>query len=395
MLSELVKNITPSATTELDGRVNDMIAAGADVIKLNVGEPDFPTPKNICDACKKAMDEGRTKYVNVAGIPQLRREICEKLRRDDAVSYEPSQICVSTGAKQAINNAVMASVNPGDEVIIPTPCWVSYMEIVKLAGGIPVCVGCADDFQPDIKAIERAVTPRTAAILINTPNNPTGAVYTRETLEKLADLAVKYDLVIISDEVYEKLTYNGVKHVCVASLSKEAYEHTILINGFSKAYAMTGWRCGYSAAPKEYAAGISAIQSHSTSNSTTMVQWAAIEALRNNDDTVEAMTEEFSRRKDYVYGRLLAIPGITCENVDGAFYLLPDVSAYFGRKNKDAVIVDAFDFCDYILSEARVAIVPGDAFLAPGRVRISYANSMENLTEAMDRMEAALAELSR
>ncbi len=394
MPSVLVKNITPSATTELDGRVNDMIAAGVDVIKLNVGEPDFPTPRNICDACKRAMDGGKTKYVNVAGILPLREAVCEKLKRDDDASYEPSQICISTGAKQAINNAVMATVDPGDEVIIPTPCWVSYMEIVKLTGGVPVCVPCKEDCQLDIGAMEEAITPRTAAILINTPNNPTGAVYSRETLEGLVGLAVKYDLMIISDEVYEKLTYDGVKHICVASLSKEAYEHTILINGFSKAYAMTGWRCGYSAAPGEYSAGIKAIQSHSTSNSTTMVQWAAIEALNNNDDTVEAMVEEFSRRRDYVYSRLAAMPGIKCRKAEGAFYLLPDVNVYFDKRYDDKVIGDSFGFCDYILDEALTAMVPGDAFLAPGRVRISYANSMENLKEAMDRTEAALAKLS-
>ncbi len=395
MLSDMARNITPSATTELDGRVNDMIASGMDVIKLNVGEPDFPTPENICDACKRALDEGRTKYVNVSGIPELKEAVCEKLKRDNGLIYRPEQICISTGAKQAINNAVLAAVNPGDEVIIPMPCWVSYVEIVKMAGGVPVCAGCADDMQLNIKAIENALTLKSRAVLINTPNNPTGAVYTRETLERLASLAVEHDLCIISDEVYEKLTYNGVKHVCVAALSEEAYEHTILINGFSKAYAMTGWRCGYTAAPEEYASGIRAIQSHSTSNSTTMVQWAALEALRSNEDTVRAMVEEFSRRKDYVYKRLTAMPGIICNDADGAFYLLPDVSAHFDKKDAGQPIADSFGFCDYILREANVAIVPGDAFFAPGHVRISYANSMENLKEAMDRFEAALNKLDQ
>lgn len=393
MLSKIAQNITPSATCELEGVVSDMEAAGVDVIGLNAGEPDFDTPQNIREACKKALDEGKTRYINVPGLPALRKAVCEKLERDNGVIYKPGQICISTGAKQALNNAVMAVVNPGDEVIIPMPGWVSYVEIVKLVGGVPVCVDTRPDFQLDLEAIEKAVTPRTAAVLINTPNNPTGAVYTRESLERLAALAVSHDFYIISDEVYEKLVYNGKEHVCAASLSEEAYEHTIIVNGMSKAFAMTGWRCGYTAAPEEIAAGISAIQGHTTSNSTTFVQWAALEALGHNEETVKEMVEEYARRKEYTYGRLTAMEGIRCADVDGAFYLLPDVSWYYSRKHEGKEIEDSFGFCSYILEKAHVAMVPGGAFNAPKCVRIAYTNSMEKIREGLDRMEKALAEL--
>lgn len=393
MLSRIVGNITPSATCELEGVVSDMKNAGIDVVELNAGEPDMPTPVNIVEACIQAMREGKTKYVNTTGIEQLREAICRKLRLDNGVEYEPSQICVSTGAKQALNNAVMAVTNPGDEVIIPTPGWVSYVEIVKLVGGVPVCVECKADGQLDIGKIREAVTPKTAAILINTPNNPTGAVYSRESLEALAKLAVESDIYIISDEVYEKLIYGEERHECVASFSEDVYRRAIIVNGMSKAYCMTGWRIGYTAAPKEIAGGINAIQGHTTSNSTTFVQWAAMEALEKNENTVREMVEEFSRRRDYMFLRISRIPGIRCDNVKGAFYLLPDVSAYFGTGYEGYNIENSLDFCDYILREARVAIVPGAAFMAPRTVRIAYTNSMERLREGMDRMEKALERL--
>ena len=394
MLSKIVANITPSATCELEGVVADMKNAGVDVIGLNAGEPDFDTPENIQMACKAALDAGETRYVNVPGIAALREAICEKLQKDNGVTYEADQICVSTGAKQALNNAVMAVMNPGDEVIIPIPGWVSYVEIVKLYGGVPVTVPTLPDFQLDIDAIAAAVTDKTAAVIINTPNNPTGAVYTRESLEKLAELAIEKDFFVISDEVYEKLVYNGKEHVCIASFSEEAYAHSIIINGMSKAFAMTGWRVGYTAAPKEIAAGISAIQGHTTTNSTTFVEFAALEALRNNAESVKEMVGEYAKRKDYTTSRLEAMQGITCENVDGAFYLLPDVSWYFDKKTEDGkVIGDSFGFCNYVLEEAKVAIVPGAAFYAPDCVRIAYTNSMEKIKEGLDRMEAALAKL--
>ncbi len=393
MLSKIVSNITPSATCELEGTVGAMKAAGVDVVALNIGEPDYGTPVDIKAACERAIEAGKTTYVNTAGIPEVRKAICEKLARDNGIGYQPDQICVSTGAKQALNNAVLAVTNPGDEVIIPTPSWVSYVEIVKLVGGVPVCVGTKPDYQLDVDAVEAAVTEKTAAVIINTPNNPTGAVYTRESLERLAKLATKHGFIVISDEVYEKLVYNGARHVCIASLSQEAYDHTIVINGLSKAYRMTGWRIGYSAAPALLAAGIKAIQGHVTSNSTTFVQWAAIQALQHGEASIKEMVAEFAKRKAYAYARLCAMPGVACKDVNGAFYLLPDVSAYFGKRDGDNVIRDSFDFCNYVLKEYQVALVPGGAFLSPNTVRVAYTNSMERIKEGMDRIELALSRL--
>lgn len=393
MISERIKRMTPSATCELEGVVADLKASGIDIIGLNAGEPDFDTPHNIAEVCKKALDEGKTKYINVAGLADLREAICNKLKRDNGVEYVPAQIAVSTGAKQALNNAVLTVCNPQDEVIIPMPGWVSYVEIVKLAEALPVLVNTKKDFQLDIEAIEKAITPKTKAIIINTPNNPTGAVYEEESLKKLGELAVKHDFYIISDEVYEKLIYGNKKHICIASLSKDIYNHSIIINGMSKAYSMTGWRVGYTAAPLDVAAGISSLQGHTTSNSTTFVQWAAIEALNHSDEAVEEMRQEFAKRRLYTLERFRALPEITCANAEGAFYLLPDISAYFGKSFEGKKIKDSFDFCNYILNQAHVAIVPGAAFEAPNAVRVAYSNSMEKIEEGMNRIEKALAQL--
>ena len=397
MVSDRIKNLTPSATVELTSKVADMRAAGIDVIAYNVGEPDFNTPDNIIKACEKAMEEGKTKYTPASGIIPLRKAICKKLEKDNNVHYEMNQICVSTGAKQALNNAVLAICNPGDEIIVPTPCWVSYVEIIKLAEGKPVLVPTSEQegFQLNVDAIAKAITPKTRAILINTPNNPTGALYTEESLRALGKLAVEHDLYIISDEVYEKLIYGDRKHICPASLGEDVKEHTIVVNGFSKAYAMTGWRVGYTAAPPDIAKGISSLQGHTTSNATSFVQWACLEALEERTDpAVETMRQEFNRRRDYLIQRLRAIPDVFCADADGAFYLMPNVSKYYGRKAEDGrVINNSSDFCNYILDEAKVAIVPGSAFEAPDNVRISYSNSMENIQKGIDRIEAAMAKL--
>ena len=397
MVSDRIKNLTPSATVELTSKVADMWAAGIDVIAYNVGEPDFNTPDNIIKACEKAMEEGKTKYTPAAGIIPLRKAICKKLEKDNNVHYEMNQICVSTGAKQALNNAVLAICNPGDEIIVPPPCWVSYVEIIKLAEGKPVLVPTSEQegFQLNVDAIAKAITPKTRAILINTPNNPTGALYTEESLRALGKLAVEHDLYIISDEVYEKLIYGDRKHICPASLGEDVKEHTIVVNGFSKAYSMTGWRVGYTAAPADIAKGISSLQGHTTSNATSFVQWACLEALEERTDpAVETMRQEFNRRRDYLIQRLRAIPDVFCADADGAFYLMPNVSKYYGRKAEDGrVINNSSDFCNYIVDEPKVAIVPGSAFEAPDNVRISYSNSMENIQKGIDRIEAAMAKL--
>ena len=393
MLTERITRMTPSATCELEGTVAELEAAGVHVVGLNAGEPDFDTPENIQEACFKAIREGKTKYIALAGLIELRRAICKKLKDDNGVDYEPNQIVVSTGAKQALYNSVMAVANPGDEVIIPYPCWVSYVEMVKLAEATPVLVKKKDDYQLDIEAIEKAITPKTKAIIINTPNNPTGAVYSRESLLALGELAVRHDLFVISDEVYEKLIYDDARHYCLASFSEEIKNHCIIINGFSKAYAMTGWRIGYSASPADLARGMASLQGHTTSNSSTPIQWAALEALCGQQDTIEYMRQKFDERRVYLYKRLCAMPGIRCNRADGAFYLMPDVSAYYGKSTGAYTIKDSVDFCKYMLDEAHLAIVPGAAFESPDTVRIAYSNSLENIAAGMDQMEAALARL--
>lgn len=393
MITRRITNMTPSATIELEGTVAELEAAGVHVIGLNAGEPDFNTPQNVVDACNKAMREGKTKYVSVTGILPLRQAICEKLKSDNGVEYKPNQIVVSTGAKQALYNAVLTICSPGDEVIIPAPCWVSYVEMVKLAEAKPVLVGTGPDYALDLAAIAKAVTTKTRAVMINTPNNPTGAVYSRQSLQALGELAVKRDFFVISDEVYEKLVYDDSKHYCIASFSDEIKAHCIIVNGFSKAYAMTGWRIGYTASSPEIARGIASLQGHTTSNSTTFVQWAALEALRGPQGTIEAMRQEFDKRRVYLLKRLRAMKGITCANASGAFYLLPDVSAYFGKRDGDKIIKNSVDFCSYLLDKAHLAVVPGSAFEAPATVRIAYSNSRDNIKAGMDSMERALARL--
>lgn len=393
MVSQRILDMTPSATSTLGGKIAEMKAAGINIAAFNLGEPDFPTPEKITKACMQAAMEGQTKYIAIGGILPLRQAISEKLEKDNNVRYDPSQICVSTGAKQAVFNAVMALVNPGDEVIIPTPCWVSYVEMVKLDKGIPVLVSTLADFQLDLRSIEAAVTNHTRAIIINTPNNPTGASYPEQDLRALAELAVRKDFYVISDEVYEKLIYGNTRHVSIASLSSEIYDRTVTINGFSKAYSMTGWRLGYSAAPMEIAKGIVSLQGHITTNSTTFVQYAGITALKECDEEIEKMRQEFLRRRDYMLDRLLKIEGITCPTPGGAFYLMPDVSAYFGKRFKDRIIENSVDFCNYMLEEAQVAIVPGSAFEMPNAVRFAYSVSIETIEQGMNRFEAAINNL--
>lgn len=393
MVSERIKNIMPSATVELNNTVIALKSQGVPIISFNIGEPDFNTPPNVIDACHTAMLAGKTKYAPVPGIMDLRKAICEKLAKDNSVHYEPTDIVVSTGAKQALMNSIMALVNPGDEVILPIPCWVSYVELIKLAGGVPVLVNTKPDFQLDLDAIKAATTDKTAAIIINTPNNPTGVLYPEEDLRVLGELAVEKNFFVISDEVYEKLVYDDKKHISIASLSPQIKDHTVIINGFSKAYAMTGWRLGYSASPKAVAKGITSLQGHMTSASTAFVQWAGVEALQGQQKSVEDMRQEFGRRRIYLLERLSKILGIKCDPAYGAFYLMPDVSYYYGKRYGDKVIEDSGDFCGYLLNEAHVATVPGKAFYAPNTIRMAYSNSMENIQKGLDAMEAALAKL--
>ncbi|MFA5584956.1 MAG: pyridoxal phosphate-dependent aminotransferase [Saccharofermentanales bacterium] len=393
MISDRIRQITPSQTLELNSKIARLRKEGKNIIALNSGEPDFNTPAPIIQAACQAMLDGKTKYTQTPGIPELREAIARKLLRENKVAYEADEILVSTGAKYALTNTFLTLCNPGDQVIIPTPCWVSYVEMVKLAGAVPVLIPVQEDNRLDLQALEAAITAKTRVILINSPNNPTGAVYTEESLRTVARLALDHDLMLVTDEVYEKLIYGDTAHVSMASFSPEIRERTITINAFSKAYAMTGWRLGYAAGPRSIIRGLSAIQGHTTSNATSFAQWAAITALESCDREVEVMRQAFQERRDYLYGRVSALPGVRCPFPDGAFYLFPDVTDLFGRRTGDRVIEDASALADYLLDEAGVALVPGGAFEAPHAIRLTYSNSMDNLIEAMDRIEEALDRL--
>lgn len=393
MISDRIRQVAPSQTLELNSKIAQLRKEGRQIIALNSGEPDFNTPRPIIEAAYQAMLEGKTKYTQTPGIPELRDAICDKLRRENGTSYTSDQVLVSLGAKYALTLAFLAVCNPGDEVIIPTPCWVSYVEMVKLAEAVPVLVPVLADNRLDTRALERSITPKTKVILINSPNNPTGAVYTEESLRQVAELSLKHQILVISDEVYEKLIYGSTPHVSVASFSPEVRELTLTVNAFSKTYSMTGWRLGYLAGPKDIIKGISAIQGQTTSNATSFAQWAGVTALESCDSYVEEMRQAFEQRRDYLYNRLSAIPGFDCPFPDGAFYLFPDVKGFFGKKTGSRVIEDASALCDYLLDEAGVALVPGNAFEAPHAIRFTYSNSMENLVEAMDLIEKAVSKL--
>lgn len=393
-LAERMSKFSGSPTSALIAKVAELKRQGKDIISLNVGEPDFGTPDYIKVAGMKAIADNFTKYTPGNGILELRQAIVKKLKEDNGLDYTVNEVTTAVGAKQAIASAMMVIAGPGDEVLLPIPCWVSYTEMIRLAGATPVFVPVRqDNYELDLDAIRAAITPRTKAIVICTPNNPTGAVYSEESLRDLADLAVKHDFFIVADEIYEKMVYDGAKHFSVASISREVWERTITVNGFSKAYAMTGWRIGYAAARADVIKGIMAVQSQTTSATSAISQKAALAALQGSQHDMQVMVEEFKRRKDYVVQRLNAIEGITCPDVKGAFYVYPDVQPYLGKRFGDKVIENAVDLCQYLLDEALISTVPGEAYNVPGKIRISYSNSMENLEKALDRLEHALVQL--
>lgn len=393
-LAERMNHFSGSPTSALIAKVAELKREGKDIISLNVGEPDFGTPDYIKVAGMKAIADNFTKYTPGNGILELRQAIVKKLKEDNGLDYTVNEVTTAVGAKQAIASAMMVIAGPGDEVLLPIPCWVSYTEMIRLAGATPVFVPVRqDNYELDLDVIRAAITPRTKAIVICTPNNPTGAVYSEESLRELADLAVKHDFFIVADEIYEKMVYDGAKHFSVASISREVWERTITVNGFSKAYAMTGWRIGYAAARADVIKGIMAVQSQTTSATSAISQKAALAALQGSQHDMQVMVEEFKRRKDYVVQRLNAIEGITCPDVKGAFYVYPDVQPYLGKRFGDKMIENAVDLCQYLLDEALISTVPGEAYNVPGKIRISYSNSMENLEKALDRLEHALAQL--
>lgn len=393
-LAERMNHFSGSPTSALIATVAELKRQGKNIISLNVGEPDFGTPDYIKVAGIKAIAENFTKYTPGNGILELRQEIVKKLKEDNGVEYALNEVTTAVGAKQAIASSLMVIAGPGDEVLLPIPCWVSYTEMIRLAGAEPVFVPVrSDNYELDLDAIEKAITPKTKAIVICTPNNPTGAVYSEADLRRLADLAVKHDFFIVADEIYEKLVYDGAKHFSVASISREVRDRTITVNGFSKAYAMTGWRVGYAAARPDVIKGIMAVQSQTTSATSAISQKAAVTALQGPQYDLHDMVAEFKRRKDYVVSRLNAMPGITCPDVKGAFYVYPDVGPYLHKHFGDRSVETAVDLCQYLLDEALISTVPGEAYNVPGKIRISYSNSMENLKEALDRMEKALSAL--
>lgn len=382
-----------SASATISAHVAQLCREGKKIISLNIGEPDFTSPDYIRIAAIKAIVDGFTKYTPTNGILELRTAIAEKLAKDNGLKYLPDEITVCNGAKQAIAQALMVVCDPGDEVLIPVPCWVSYTEMVKLAGAKPVLVPCTTDYELDLAQIKHAITPKTKAIIINTPNNPTGAVYSEACLRALGELAVKHDFFIVVDEIYEKLIYDGYKHFSVASVSDEVKNCTVTINGFSKAYAMTGWRVGYAAGRSDVIKGITKYQTQVTSSINSIAQKASVVALTGLQGDLARMVDVFRERRDYVYKRLTAMPGITCPEPHGAFYMLPDVSAYFGKICDGMAINNAVDFTACLLDKALVSVVPGEAYFIDGKVRVSYSNSMENLKTALDSVESVLARM--
>ncbi|MCL0100863.1 pyridoxal phosphate-dependent aminotransferase [Peptococcaceae bacterium] len=394
-LAERVMKISPSLTLAIDAKAKQMKAEGIRVFNFGVGEPDFDTPEHIKQAAIDAINKGMTKYTPAAGTLELKQAVVDKFKRENGLNYDISQIVISCGAKHSLYNAFQVLVEDGDEVILPAPFWVSHLEQIKIAGAEPVIVMTEEKngFKMTPEQLEKAITSKTKAVLLNSPCNPTGSVYTKEELEVLAEVILKHDIIIVSDEIYEKLIYDGLEHVSIASLSDELKECTVVINGVSKAYAMTGWRIGYAAAPVEIAKKMASLQSHATSNPTSIAQAASVAALNGDQKPVGDMKREFVKRRDYMLNRLLNIDGITCPKPGGAFYLFPNVSTYFGKAYKGKQINNATDLATLLLDKVQVAVVPGVAFGSDNFVRLSYATSIEVIAKAMDRIESVLAEI--
>ena len=394
-ISKRVQSIQPSATMSISTKAKALRAQGVSVIDLGLGEPDFDTPRHIKDSAIKAIQEGWTKYTPSGGLPELKRAISNKLSRENNLEFPPSQILASCGAKHSLFNICQSLFEEGDEVIIPSPYWVSYVDQVVFHQATPVILPTRveDGFQLRPQELERLINRNTRALILNSPSNPTGAAYDQGSLEKIAEIAVRHGLLVISDEIYEKITYEGFRHVSIASLSPEIKDLTILVNGVSKSFAMTGWRIGYTAGPEEIIKAMDKVQSQSTSNPSSISQMAAISALEGSLSETSDMVAEFDRRRRFGVDRLNQIPGVNCLSPQGAFYLFPDFSKYFGRSFKGNKIQNSSELSKYLLEEARVALVPGEAFGSDLHVRISYATPMENLKEALDRIEEAFKKL--
>ncbi|MCX7988477.1 MAG: pyridoxal phosphate-dependent aminotransferase [Thermodesulfovibrio sp.] len=395
MISERAKKVKPSPTLAVDSKAKEMKKKGLDVVNFGVGEPDFDTPEHIKEAAIKAIKDGFTKYTPVGGIDELKEAIIEKLEKENGLKYKKENILVSCGAKHSLYNIAQALFGPGDEVIIPAPYWVSYPDQVLLNDATPVIVDTyeKDDFMLLPEALKEKITPNTKAIIINSPSNPTGFIYDEKTLQAIAEIALKNNLYIISDEIYEKLIYDNNKHISIASFSEEIRERTIVVNGLSKSHAMTGWRIGYAAGPVEVIKAMTNIQSQSTSNPTSIAQKAAVAALKGPQDCVEIMRKEFEKRRNYLVDELNKISGMSCKMPKGAFYAFPNVNKILSKLSSYK-INSSMDLSIYLLEKAQVALVPGSAFGAEGYIRISYATSIDNLKKGIERIKKALEEIS-
>ncbi len=392
-LSHNVQRVQPSVTMQISAKAAAMKRDGIDVVALSAGEPDFDTPQNIKDVGIRAIDEGFTKYTTPgSGIIELKEAICRKFERDNGLAYTTDEVIVNNGAKHSLFLAVSALLNPGDEAIIPTPYWVTYSEQPRLVGAEPVIVetSAENGLKLTVDEFRAAITPRTRMLFLCSPSNPSGAVYSRQELAALAELAVEHGVYILSDEIYEKLVYDGAEHHSIAACSSEVKELSIVVNGVSKAYSMTGWRIGYTGANEEIIAGMNKVQSQEVSHPSSISQKAAVEALDGSQDSVEVMRRAFDERRRYMVERLNALEGVECSLPQGAFYAYPDVTAYYGRRVGGRTIENSVSLCEYLLEEARVACVPGAGFGTHDHIRLSYATSMELIEVAMDRISAAL-----
>lgn len=395
MVSDKANQIGESPTFKVTSKAKAMMAEGIDVVDLSVGEPDFPTPQNIKDAGIRAIEKNFTKYTQASGTPELKKAVVQRFKEDLNLDYETDQVIISSGAKSSLFHLLETIINQGDEVIVPAPYWVTYPQAVKLAQGTPVFVPCReeDEFKLTPEKLKSVISPSTRVLILNNPNNPTGTVYKKHELEELADIVLEEDLLVIADEIYEKLVYDDAKFISIASLGPDIKKKTIIINGVSKAYSMTGWRIGYAVGPAEVISGMSRIQSHTTSNPCSISQKASLEALTGTQHEISKMVAEFQRRRNYVLMRLKSIPEISCVESKGAFYLFPNVASFYKKEFSRAAIRNSYGLAYFLLKEAKVALVPGDAFGAEDHIRISYATSMENLEKGMDRIAEALPKL--
>ncbi|AGY77620.1 pyridoxal phosphate-dependent aminotransferase [Clostridium autoethanogenum] len=395
ILSKKAEKIQPSITLAITAEAKRMKSEGIDVIGFGAGEPDFNTPENIQEAAIESMKKGCTKYTPASGISELKEAIVKKFKKDNGLSYNTNQIIISTGAKQCLSNTFLATLNPGDEVIIPTPYWVSYPELVKLADGVPVFADTKeeDGFKYTLETLEKAYTKNTKMILLNSPNNPTGTIYSKEELEVIANFAKEKDLLILSDEIYEKLIYGTNAHISIASLSEDAYNRTIVINGVSKTYAMTGWRIGYAAANKDIIKVMSNVQSHTTGNPNSIAQYAAVAALNGKDTQIKSMVSEFKNRRDCMVSKIDKMKNVSCLNPEGAFYVMLNISNLFGKTIDGVVINNSLEFSQKLLEKEKVAVIPGLGFGLDGYIRLSYATSMENIQNGMDRIDKFISQL--